>query len=290
MSAVTILSTILGFLGQIRTYLKGNFGVDIAEPPRPDDRKTYRWAKHIPDLARAVADMLDIAPALFAWVPFTGAGLRAKEEQVRVLHMIEALLAGLLEQVRRLLRDRKHDLFESTLLVMEGTRRILESPTTGAEDRKDLEAVSRPARAVQKNRGEKIATERRLRRGLRGKPPATPRKKKADTLLTRCVPLGIEAPPAEVPQEAPPDAVCAAESPSPADPVRPEPAEGRELLRQPCREGPDAPGEKDADSGQGVIVMALSGHHDVARTSAAALVAQPGREGPGAASACPGDG
>lgn len=161
LTGVAILTMALASLRQLHDLLTQNFG-----EPAPPGRKKPMWGKHIPALARAAADMLDIAPQLFPWVAFSGAALRQREEEVRLLSLIVSAVGGLHEYLRKLLKARKDELYRMTTGLVADVKAVQESPATPPELKNGLRDISPMVTSIVKERSQAIKKKHREHKAL----------------------------------------------------------------------------------------------------------------------------
>ncbi len=154
-ATVVVLGTILGFLTNVSDTLKQNFTA-VA-----DSGKKLMWGTHIPELARAIADMMDLAPQLFSWAPITAAALRTLEGEVLLLTEVKAFLDTLASSVGDLLASRRDDLYGKATDITDGLNKVLLSPLTPPEMRSKLEEISKAVTSIVEKRNKAIASNRK---------------------------------------------------------------------------------------------------------------------------------
>lgn len=142
LATVLVLKTLMGHFGSALSTLKDTFGA----PPVLDRKPT--WRSHIPQLARAGADMIDLEPRLFTWLPFSAAALRNLEAEVLALTEAKSFLDGLTLFCADLLSARRDELYRKTSELTSGLVQGIESPLTPAETRRRLEEISEAVLAL----------------------------------------------------------------------------------------------------------------------------------------------
>lgn len=107
-----------------------------------------KWRGHTLDLARAIATMMEEEPALFTWMPFTAAQLRARIEQVADLIAVQVRLEEFAATFTGALYEQRAGLFDWVTEALSGLTRLMDSPHLSAAQRQRLRDVSAPVRAI----------------------------------------------------------------------------------------------------------------------------------------------
>ncbi len=154
-TTAVVLRALLVQVGDLAVSLKQAF-VGVARPSGK-----MKWASHVPTLSRAIADMIDADPRLFAWLPFDAATLRLFEGEVLLLSEVKSVLDRLAAYVNDVFLTRRHQLYEMTVQATEGVELILKSPMTAADLRPRIEELSQAVRAIVEERNTQIRSARR---------------------------------------------------------------------------------------------------------------------------------
>lgn len=151
MVPLAVLIAVLGKAREISDTLTSTFGEMVLDPLRK-----LMWGNHIPALARAGADTMNVEPALFSWLNFSGDFLAALEQQVQKLTEIQSVLIGLLDYVNSLVAVRKDELYRKTTDLVDGLNAALASPMTPPDVKARLRDLSKIVQTIVDSRNQGI--------------------------------------------------------------------------------------------------------------------------------------
>ena len=148
-------------------------GSDVLTPLQRQRLRT-RWTRCLPQVARALAALLDGEPATFAPLPFDGPALRGGEARVRRLECLRAGLEGLLDRVCDLLLVEKAGLHGQVEVGLRALEALCKSPLTDPDVAARMRIAQVAGRGPAEGRRQAIRHKKRKSDALRARAPRRP--------------------------------------------------------------------------------------------------------------------
>lgn len=130
-------------------------GLKVLTVPERKKLRT-RWGDHVPGLARALADVFDAAPEVFASVGLHARPMREAEERTRQIASSRAVLEELRRQAIDTQLEARSDLYDMVNRGMDALKHLLESPFTDPDLKERIRPVARPALEIAERRSQRI--------------------------------------------------------------------------------------------------------------------------------------
>lgn len=123
-------------------------------------RLRVQWGDHVPRLSLALADMIQTAPALFAWVEGGAERLRESVRFIDELTQIQATQQDFATRLNDTLLHHRAELFRHVRTVVQGLLMTLDNPATDPATRARLLEVSSSVRAILEERSAQVRAAR----------------------------------------------------------------------------------------------------------------------------------
>ncbi|MDW8280796.1 MAG: hypothetical protein RMK29_03725 [Myxococcales bacterium] len=123
-------------------------------------RLRVQWGDHVPRLSLALADMIQAAPELFAWVEGGAERLRESVRLIEELTHIQAAQHDFATRLNDTLLHHRAELFRHVRTVVQGLLMTLDSPATDPAVRARLHELSSSVRAILEERSAQVRAAR----------------------------------------------------------------------------------------------------------------------------------